>query len=312
MQIFTTTAKVVLLGEHAVLRGSQALSMALPHFNLQFHLSEYSGKKGFEYEVIGRDERIYDLIFLGALEKALKKVGRQRQDISGYLQIVSTLPVSRGLGSSASLCVSLAKIFNKKGWLETRHIYSFAKDIESLFHGQSSGLDIATVLSEGMLLFQNNSWTPMVPEWHPHFYLTYSGVNSTTSLCVDRVQSFQKSNFQKALELDEQMNIATIKAVNALSKKKISKEEKNRQIKDFFSHEDRLQALAESINEAYEIFKKWGLVNETVSELIFKMKQQGALAAKPVGSGLGGYVLSLWPDVPKDNSLVELPLFEEF
>ena len=288
MEAFTTSGKVTFLGEHSVLRGFKALALPVPSFFLQFR--HFEGPQKFEYEILGEDRSIYDMIFLGALEKALKKVGKNLGDLTGRVQILSSLPVSRGLGSSAALSVSLAKFFIAKGYLDSKYLYSFAKDMESFFHGQSSGLDIATVLSSDMLLFQSNQAQPISFPFKPCFYLTYTGVTSSTSVCVERVLKFQKSNFERAAELDEKMNQSVERALAAWQS-------------------ENLPLLSEALRQAYEVFEAWGLVNPNVEATIKSLMSEGALAAKPVGSGAGGYVLSLWEAPPQEKPFPLIPLF---
>ena len=55
-----------------------------------------------------------------------------------------------------------------------------------------------------------------------------------------------------------------------------------------------LDALADGINLGAKIFEEWGLMNDALANAIKDLKEHGAIAAKPIGSGLGGYVVSLF------------------
>ncbi len=55
-----------------------------------------------------------------------------------------------------------------------------------------------------------------------------------------------------------------------------------------------LEELSEGINLGSQVFKEWGLFNQSLDNTIKNLKRQGALASKPIGAGLGGYVVSLW------------------
>ena len=62
--------------------------------------------------------------------------------------------------------------------------------------------------------------------------------------------------------------------------------------------EESLSQLANAINSARQCFIDWGLAGGHVEKHIEDLLSAGALAAKPTGSGDGGYVLSLWQTRP--------------
>ena len=61
-------------------------------------------------------------------------------------------------------------------------------------------------------------------------------------------------------------------------------------------------ALKAGIDLAHDCFVEWDLCGDDVGAHIRKLREAGALAVKPTGSGGGGYVLSFWGDVvpPKE------------
>ena len=70
--------------------------------------------------------------------------------------------------------------------------------------------------------------------------------------------------------------------------------------------EEGLPALAKSMGLAAECFEQWGLSDGAPGEHIQWLKEHGALAVKPTGSGGGGYVLSLWKEEPPVEVLTSL------
>jgi mevalonate kinase len=95
-----------------------------------------------------------------------------------------------------------------------------------------------------------------------------------------------------AIELDEQMDFASNLCEEALKNSDFCK-------------------LKDGINLGGEIFRRWGLCNSSMSEHMNKLLSWGARAVKPIGSGLGGYVLSLWEEDPFDFFHNSLPVCEE-
>jgi mevalonate kinase len=58
-----------------------------------------------------------------------------------------------------------------------------------------------------------------------------------------------------------------------------------------------------------ESFSGWGLTTGVLGDHIQQLKDYGALAVKPTGSGDGGYVLSLWRQPPINVSPIDfIPL----
>ena len=87
-------------------------------------------------------------------------------------------------------------------------------------------------------------------------------------------------DLEKALQLDEQMAKAVEHVVGALESES----------------EDRLEKLVQGIQLAENCFDQWQLTRGSVGRHIQELKEEGALAAKPTGSGNGGFILSLWKD----------------
>jgi len=112
--------------------------------------------------------------FSQEFEDLLKNSGLLPATLSGTLNITSTIPPSSGLGSSAALCAALAYFLFTQGYLLRENIFDVAKECENFFHGQSSGVDIAGVMAERVLLYRmNQRGLAFTPTWQP--YLTVSG-----------------------------------------------------------------------------------------------------------------------------------------
>src|SRR3989344_4887440 len=92
-------------------------------------------------------------------------------------------------------------------------IFSCAKKMEDVFHGNSSGLDLASILQNHPILFQKGKNPKALSlAWTPKFYLLDSGTRSDTKSAVDQVQAMQ--NFP----LDMAMEAAVLKVQDALAK----------------------------------------------------------------------------------------------
>lgn len=283
--------KVILTGEHAVIRGAPALVAPLWSRTLRLKLSLVSEDLRVETsDVTGAAARVVDRV----VERALQCVGKSRGDLSGALYVDSTIPVGSGLGSSAALCVAIGKLFESAGWITPGDLFSFSRGLEDLFHGESSGVDIAVVLAgRPLCYFKNGDWSKLNLGWHPHFAVSDSGVRGGTSECVKKVKSLFVTDHEKARAIDHQMRTSADEMIRAFQST---------------SSVEGLPTLITSLNRAADCFERWGLVDSSLQAHMSALRNQGALAVKPTGSGSGGYVLSLWAHPPQDRRLDPVPL----
>lgn len=285
----TTYGKWILSGEHSVLRGSPAL--VFPVHSCSLTAKYLPTDESLTVEFQGESGKEYNLLFWGLVEDALKRLKKSRSDFKGQLSIQSTLPVGTGLGASAALCVTLSRVFVFLGWLNEEDIYEFSRNLEDLFHGESSGVDIAVALSGTPLRFLRSGDRQKVElRWQPNWYISYCGQRGMTSECVTRVKKLFETDPDKANRLDEQMKESVMKAEQALQKSQ---------------DEGGFSQLMEAIRLGESCFSQWGLIEGSLASHIQGLKSAGAMACKPTGSGGGGFVLSLWGKDGPTKEMIE-------
>lgn len=281
--------KWILAGEHAVLRGHSAL--VFPVFEKSFRLTYSATGEELRVDFSGPYGEEMRLLFHGVLERALQKVGRPLSRLTGRFEVISTLPVGAGMGASAALCVGITKWLHGQGWVEKDALRDFATDLENIFHGESSGVDIAVALSaQGLLYSKGGGTRPVTPAWQPHWFLSYSGQKGLTSVCVEKVRRALERSPELGRGADERMAEATQLALEALSEP------------------GAFLKLKKSIELGAQSFQDWGLIESELSAHMEELKALGAAAVKPTGSGMGGYVLSLWPEAPRLEGIELIPL----
>lgn len=281
--------KWILAGEHAVLRGCPALVFPIPSRNLELNYSKED--RPLELRLVGDHGNDLQLLVWGVLERAcdLKKISRN--DLKGTLLIESSIPVGAGMGASAALCVALTRWLGFLGYVKEDEFYEFARNLENLFHGESSGVDIAVALSgEGLLFVRNGERKKFHPVWKPQWYISYSGKRGVTVDAVNKVKDLILTNPNLGEKLDGQMGEAVELASRALQ----------------MNSQEGLSVLAKAISLAGDCFEKWGLNEGEPEKHIQWLRENGALAVKPTGSGGGGYVLSLWDRQPSHEVLAKL------
>ncbi len=274
-------AKCIISGEHSVLRGCPALVIPVKSCALKstWDLSD----KPLELSFSGEHSRELSLVFSGVLDQACRSLSLRRDELKGQWRLENNIQLGGGLGASAAICVSIARYLVSLNKISEDSVYSFSQNLEDLFHGESSGVDIAASMSSGPLKFVRYGDRKKIdPMWSPLLYVSYSGHKGMTSDCVEQVKKFISNDRLRGNQLDRKMQESVELAVKAFEVgEKIGK-----------------GLLIDSMNLSAACFEEWGLIDSQMYNEVGKLKKAGAIAVKPTGSGRGGYLLSLWDSPP--------------
>ena len=281
----TTHGKWILAGEHAVIRGHGALVFPINEKELTLRYNKSTSELSANYE--GDSGADTHLLFWSVLEQGMQILGRSLNSLNGHFNLYSNIPVGVGMGASAALCVAMARWFAASGMLANLEVNNFARQLENLFHGQSSGLDIAGVASTSGVYFKQGVCSPIEQTWQPQWFLSSCGQIGITSHCINQVQSLWQEDAKHAAQIDEQMSDCMLQAQIALRK----------------ATPQSQKILAKAMNIAADCFQQWGLVSESLQRHMQNLLDAGAIAVKPTGSGGGGYVISLWDTAPPKMSI---------
>lgn len=288
-------AKCILAGEHTVLRGYPAI--VLPITNKMIMLAYQHSNHPIETDCRSLYEDTFLLFFWKTLQQGLKLLKKNINEVHGKFIIENTIPMGAGIGFSSALCVVLTRWFIWEHWLKEKKLFYFANHLEDIFHGKSSGLDIAGAMADHAVHFEKSGDIHEIQtRWQPKLYLSYSGQTKNTAKAIDHVNELRKKHPKLAKTIDEEMATSVVMIEKALQSNASS----------------GLYLLAEAIEHANHCFEEWELITLELQQHIDQLHQLGAIAAKPTGAGEGGYVLSLWQDAPPQESSIEfIPVFEE-
>jgi Mevalonate kinase len=281
--------KWIMVGEHAVIRGSPALVFPLRSRVLDLEYSQT--EQPLELKLEGEHGTELQLLVWGVVEKACEKLKIPRSDLKGVLRLKSSLPVGAGMGASGALCVALSRWLGHLGYIKAPEFYEFSRQLENLFHGESSGVDVAVALSgEGLRFLRHGEQKSIKPSWTPKLYISYTGKRGVTVDAVNKVKDLLAKNPEMGERIDLEMAESVALAEKALH----------------LTEAEGLSLLAKALERAGHCFVQWGLNDGAPANHIAWLREAGAIAVKPTGSGGGGYVLSLWNQEPAPHVAKEL------
>jgi len=275
----TVGGKWVLTGEHSVLRMAEAIALPHPEVFLKLRFQPFLNSPP---EGSAGDFSVEPLIAEPLILKMLTSIEGFKLP-SGKLRIESTIPIGAGLGSSAALCVALTRWLTRPLQLPLSQVLGFATRLEHLFHGKSSGMDVAVVSVGAPIAFTSKEGpTPLPIKKLPRFTLHDTGLRCKTSLCIEKVDLFRTQFLEKGRQVDHEMKAASELAKTGL----IHYHLENRK--------QGLSLLTKAMEKGRSCFYAWDLVPPEVQKLEDQLLNEGALAVKLTGAGAGGMVVALW------------------
>lgn len=312
----TVPAKLILSGEHAVLYDAPALSMAInlttesqlrfqpsTHQKIEIQLTDYDKHQAWSFSEAW-DQVIEIEARFRAFEKGLKSIRQvcqqpfdlillclfhfeqhfQLQPGHWIINIQSNVWAGRGLGSSASVIVSLLSgLFKHHNIQNESALLALAQTVESRQHGQSSGLDPVSVLYGGLVRYQQHKALQSLPSHRFQAWLIDTGEPSrTTGECVSQV----KDQHAQDKALWETFTQCT-----------------NEIHKAWLAHDGA--ALKQAIRTNQSLLERIGVVPKKVAQFIQQLQQTPNCAAKVCGAGSiagdqAGVVMAVCEQDPTD------------
>ena len=273
--------KVILIGEHSVVYGQPAISMPFLASMTEVIIERVDGDVEIACDFYkGKLENVGENL-LGPktiIEQIVSDLG---QDLANFsISIGTSIPVERGMGSSAAVAVALTRAifdyFNEDLTKET--LIKYGNMSEKIVHGNPSGIDVATIVGEKPLYFiKGLDFQPFDFNLDGYLIVADSGQVGNTKKAVEDVRDRLDKNF----------------------------EENNRLIKDLgrltdeskvYMEENMVKKLGLNMNKAQENLYKLGVSNTRLESLVARARQEGALGAKLTGGGQGGSMIALAGD----------------
>ncbi|KUK70587.1 MAG: Mevalonate kinase [Anaerolineae bacterium 49_20] len=285
-------AKLILLGEHAVVYGEPALAVPFLGLRVRCVVEPWINGPSGMIQISARDLQINqtlqalpeDNFLRKAIELVLAELKVSRTPTC-KLGIYSEIPISAGLGASAAIAVAIMRALSAflGHPLERETLNRLAYETEKLMHGNPSGIDNTVIVYEQPVLFRKNEPIVFV---HPgstlHFLIADSGIKKATAETVAYLAQ-QRERDPESVDT----TLAEIGKIALLGKKA-------------FEQGD-LAALGEAMNANQSLLAHLDLSCEALDELIAAARQAGALGAKLTGGGKGGNIIALVTPISQEN-----------
>ncbi len=256
--------KLILMGEHAVVYGHPALAMAVDR-GLHVKLTLRPGPTGLD-QPFADDPRLHR-----ALLTVLPATGV-------CVRIESTLPIGRGMGSSAALAVALARgsLTLEGSDINDAAVNERAFAVERIFHGSPSGIDHTVIMRGGAVLYRRTASDPefetfALPELP--IVVIDSGSAGNTADMVKAVAD-QRSTNEPYLEQMGALLLSTRAALLG----------------------GDIPTIGQAWHENHWLLRAIGVSTPVLDEIVRTAVGAGAAGAKLAGAGGGGVVIALCPE----------------
>lgn len=260
--------KIILTGEHSVVYGKPAIALAIDK-GIETIATRFEGSSYCTGPVV--DETLWKAIRTIVPEYGFKITFR------------SSLPVGKGMGSSAALSVSLcremARIQSQD--LSLKALLEQAMKMETFFHGRPSGLDHTVSALGKAVLFQK---TTTGTKWDPIDFPTVdvlivdSGTTGSTAEMVAKVAMYaHTAKFQSILSKMEMLSMQIVEAIT---------------LNDF-------NLIGQLCTQNHQYLKELGVSTPAINDIVDSALELGAWGAKLSGSGGGGIVMILGDELSK-------------
>lgn len=255
--------KLILSGEHSVVYGHPAIALPVSR-GVHVTLERYDGPTTMP-DAEAKTMR--------ALLSILPPEGLQ-------VSMTSTLPIGRGMGSSAAFAVAclraLATMCHEELSFESTFARAFA--MERVFHGNPSGVDHAVSASQRTIYFKKeHEGHEIKPLTTPSLHLVVMDTGSAGD--TGRMVAKVRAKMSKNLSIINEIGSTTETISTLLNTQGFS-----------------LETLGQLVLHNHDLLDKIGVSTPALNQLVHMAMSAGAYGAKLAGSGGGGVAFALVSD----------------
>lgn len=263
--------KVILLGEHSVVYGQPALAAPIRQ-----------GVRAYAEPAAQTSLAIPDGLSVAqqqVLERAFARAALKTRHPQVAVHVETDLPLSMGLGSSAALSVAVSRVLLEARTAQPARVEAveaLAFQMEQEFHGSPSGVDHTTSARGTMVLFEKKRARSIEAPKPVKVVVALVGPRKSTRVTVQSLQVRQKrwpARYRKWFASMGQLVREGVRAVRA----------------------GDLETLGDVMNMNQGALSGLGLSSSAIEDMVFRLRDMGALGAKLTGAGGdGGAVIGLF------------------
>ncbi|MDJ1371669.1 mevalonate kinase [Gulosibacter molinativorax] len=268
--------KVILIGEHAVVYGQPAIALPVNSVEAAVTLRLFDTARIDSDLYVGLADIAPEEVapVLAAVDAVTEAAGFKKGQVG--VTIRSTVPVGRGLGSSAAVAgaiVDAASNVSGLNWsLDER--YELIQAAERVAHGTPSGLDARTVISDQPVYFERGKASDIRVGAPFGFVIADTGRPSYTAQALAGVRALHEIDHDMAAGAIERLGELTGASRIALAK-------------------GDAPTLGTIMTEAHGLLTRIDVSSVELNDLVTAALNAGAMGAKMTGGGLGGCILAL-------------------
>ncbi|MGJ9460518.1 mevalonate kinase [Oceanobacillus sp. CF4.6] len=283
-------SKLILIGEHAVVHGQPAIAIPFPLIGVETVIEYVPGSVKMDSTFYHgplhlAPESLHGIV--NCINDTLDYLGIPCEDL--LIRINSSIPPGKGLGSSASVAISVIRSlfdFADRDCTESE-LLMLANVAETYAHGAPSGIDTLTITSKTPIWYEKESPINYIELGEDfHFIVADSGRVGDTRTSVESVARLLKSAPKRIQRKIDRIGELTHHAKDAMEKAS-------------------RQFLGQLLNEAQKELEALGVSDAGLNKLIYFARKEGALGAKLTGGGNGGCIIALAQNEVHSKQLAE-------